>query len=214
MHITGSATVHAPVEQVWSGVLDPAVLARTIPGCERLETVGVDHYRGTIQVGVAAISGAFDGEVKLEDKQEPATLTLRASGSGSPGTVQADVAVHLAEDTPGQTTVTYDATAVVGGMIGGVGQRVLVGVAKRTAEEFFRALDAELTEAQPAVTVPEQATAPSTESVPGGSARVQSFPGRVATRGGSQDGFVAGALFGAAVALAGVLVGAVVARRR
>ena len=47
------------------------------------------------------------------------------------------------EDGPGGGTVlTYDADAIVGGMIGGVGQRMLTGVSKRMADEFFRNVDA------------------------------------------------------------------------
>ncbi len=38
------------------------------------------------------------------------------------------------------TTVHYDADAVVGGMIGGVGQRMIAGAARRTAGEFFDAV--------------------------------------------------------------------------
>ena len=45
MKIAGEATLQAPVEAVWEALLDPAVLVRTIPGCERLETVGRELLR-------------------------------------------------------------------------------------------------------------------------------------------------------------------------
>lgn len=227
MQITGSASVNAPLEQVWTALLDPAVLARTIPGCERLETVGPDQYRGTVQVGVAAIKGAFDGDVELDDKCEPSGLTLRAAGSGSPGTVRADVAVRLADNGAGRTEVTYDATAVIGGMLGGVGQRVLTGVAKRTAGEFFAALDTELSGQAPQLgepadvtdTVLPQASTPQAALPAAGT----SFPGRVPAarsetrpeaRSETRSSFVVGVLLGAGVALAGVATGAALNRRQ
>ena len=49
-----------------------------------------------------------------------------------------DAPAALADGADGTTLLTYEADAVIGGMIGGVGQRVLAGVAKKTAAEFFQ----------------------------------------------------------------------------
>ena len=38
--VSGTATLHAPREKVWAALNDPAVLVRTIPGCQQLEEVG------------------------------------------------------------------------------------------------------------------------------------------------------------------------------
>ena len=45
MNLDGSAVLHADPERVWSVITDPAVLARTIPGCLSLEQVAEDSYR-------------------------------------------------------------------------------------------------------------------------------------------------------------------------
>ncbi len=144
MKVTGSATLHAPREKVWDALNDPAVLVRTIPGCQQLEEVGPDRYRMTITAGVASIKGTYQGDVALTDQEQPGSFTLKASGAGAPGTVSADVKVTLAE-ADGDTRLDYDADAIVGGVVGGVGQRVLSGVAKKTAGEFFKAVDDVLT---------------------------------------------------------------------
>ena len=141
MRIAGNATLHAPVEAVYAALQDPRVLVRTIPGCERLEQVGDDAYQMTVTAGVASVRGTYAGDVRLTDHNAPHGFTLRASGSGTPGTVAADVSVTLASDDNGTTLLTYDADATIGGMIGGVGQRLLTTVAKRTAGEFFTAVD-------------------------------------------------------------------------
>jgi uncharacterized protein len=152
MKITGSATLGAPVETVWTALNDPAVLVRTIPGCERLETIGPDSYRLTITTGMAAVRGTYSGEVSLADQQPPGAFTLRASGSGGPGAISTDVRVTLTPAGDGSTQLSYDADAVVGGVIAGVGQRMLAGVAKRMAEQFFGSVDDVLTgRAGPAV---------------------------------------------------------------
>jgi len=144
--VTGTATLNATPERVWAALNDPAVLVRTIPGCEQLEALGADRYRMTVTAGVASIKGTYLGDVELTDPVPPTGFTLRASGAGAPGTVSADVRVTLDDAGDGRTLLTYAADAVVGGPVGGVGQRVLGGVAKKTAGEFFRAVDAVLAE--------------------------------------------------------------------
>ena len=212
MKVNGTATLNAPRDAVWVALNDPAVLVRTIPGCQQLEEVGPDAYRMTLTAGVASIKGTYTGDVALTDQEQPGAFTLRATGAGAPGTVQADVRVTLADAGDGTTRLDYDADAVVGGMIGGVGQRVLTGVAKKTAGEFFKAVDDVLTGKAPAVpNLPsprEEAVQPT--AAPGGAVFTAHAPGP--TVDGSE--FVRGAVFGAVVALAGVLVGGLVARRR
>ncbi len=145
MKVSGNATLNASPARVWAALNDPAVLVRTIPGCERLEEVERDAYRMTVTAGVASIKGTYAGDVQLTDQEEPHAFVLKASGAGGPGTVSADVKVRLADGGDGTTVLSYDADAIVGGMIGGVGQRILSGVAKKTAAEFFQAVDDVLT---------------------------------------------------------------------
>jgi carbon monoxide dehydrogenase subunit G len=207
MKVTGSATLHAPREKVWEALNDPTVLVRTIPGCLQLEEVGPDQYRMTITAGVASIKGTYQGDVSLSDQQQPGSFTLKASGAGAPGTVSADVRVTLAE-ADGDTRLDYDADAIVGGVVGGVGQRVLPGVAKKTAGEFFKAVDDVLTGKTSAVPAPrDETTAGQLSAAP--TPGVFTAPPK-ARSGLIGSDFVKGAVFGAVVALLGVLVGALV----
>ena len=219
MKIAGTAVLHAPADRVFAALNDPAVLVRTIPGCSALESNGPDSYRMTVTAGVAAIRGVYSGEVALHDQQPPGSFRLRASGAGAPGTVRADVLVRLEDGPDGTTALSYDADAVVGGMVGGVGQRMLVGVAKRTAGEFFRAVDGVLSGAVEAVDAPGSAPVGAgaggagvvEASVPAAAGAAMSPVGTVTV---GSDGFVVGAVVGAAAALLGVLIGVAVARRR
>jgi carbon monoxide dehydrogenase subunit G len=200
MKVSGSAVLHAPRERVWTALQDPAVLVRTIPGCQQLEQVGPDSYRATVMAGVASIKGTYSGDVRLTDQAEPNSFVLHASGAGTPGTVSANVRVSLADADGGATRLDYDADAVVGGMIGGVGQRMLVGVAKKTAGEFFSAVDDVLTgavEVAPAATTPGIYAAPPRQALPASVPVVLS----------------AGAI-GALIALGGVVVGWLISRSR
>ena len=209
MKISGEATVRGSVEQVYAALNDPAMLVRTIPGCERLERVGPDAYTMVISAGVAAVKGTYAGEVVITDQRAPHELVLKASGSGAPGTVSAQARVRLAAGNDGTTgngttgdgttTVTYDADAVVGGMVGGVGQRVLTSVARRTAAEFFAAVDEALTSPAPSAA---EAVSPVVFTRP------------VAERARGGRDLAVGIALGAVAALVGVVVGGLVARRQ
>jgi carbon monoxide dehydrogenase subunit G len=217
MKISGTSTLEAPVEKVWDAILDPAVLARCIPGCEALSTIGEDRYAMSVTAGVAAIKGTYAGEVSLADKVAPHSLTMKASGAGAPGTIDADVKVSLVQSLAGGTELSYDADATIGGAIGGVGQRMLTGVTKKMAGQFFLALDQDIA----GVLVPAGATTALGAPLAGGEGTASSptvYAGRaVATGKGALDlgagaGFALGALVGGLLALAGVALGARIGR--
>ena len=236
MRIAGTATLHAPVDTVYQALRDPAVLVRTIPGCERLEEVGEDAYALTVTAGVASVRGTYAGDVRLTDHRAPHGFVLRASGSGTPGTVSADVTVDLASGDDGTTELTYNADTTVGGMLGGVGQRLLTTVARRTAGEFFDAVDQVLAgggEEAAALTPGSAAAAGAGTGAAGGAPlsgagvagaaarpgaggagpRVFSAPARRRATGPPGGEFAAGVVLGAAAALLGALVGGYLARR-
>jgi carbon monoxide dehydrogenase subunit G len=208
MRIEGSVMVAAPRAAVWAALQDPAVLARTLPGCDAFEEVGPDAYRATITAGIASIKGTYLGDVQLSDRVAPERYRLRASGSGAPGTVSADALVTL-EEVDGGTRISYAADAVVGGMIGGVGQRMISGVAKRMAGQFFAAVERDLTGQRP-VEAPVPA---SSAARPGAASPTTGGPTSVpapsappaATRRASE--LIAAALVGGLLVLLGVAVG-------
>lgn len=215
MKVTGTATLQAPVEKVWEAVLDPNVLVRTIPGCERLEETGEHQYSAAVTAGVASIKGTYTGKIKLSDMHENESLLLHAEGSSSAGTIGVDVQVTLTDRGDGTTQLDYDADAVVGGMIGGVGQRMLTSVSKRISNEFFGNINKVLTGQLPLVdaTPVEGAAAPAADGAPATSPTVYGTPAStsVASNG---DELLKGLVAGAAIALVGVAVGALAARRR
>jgi carbon monoxide dehydrogenase subunit G len=205
MKITGQDTIPFAVDRVWDALLDPAVLVRTIPGCERLETTGDHTYAMTVTAGVAAIRGTYDGTCALSDLREHESLVMRLRGAGAPGTIDATVQVAFSPTGDGSTQVSYDADAVVGGMVGGVGQRMLGSVSQRMAKEFFGNV-ANAIAGVPAA--PGQAAAPVDSGAVG---QVFTAPPRPAS---SQQDFLAGVAVGAGLVLLGVLAGSLLGRRR
>ena len=220
MKLSGSATLHAPAEQIFNSMQDPKFLVRTIPGCQQLEVVGPDDYQMTISAGVASIKGTYLGNVRMVDPEPPQAYTLRASAQSAVGTVDADARISLEDRGDGATELRYDADAKIGGTIAGVGQRVLTGVARKMAGEFFAAVDRELTNGEAAPAAPAAVGAP-VAAQPAGAAAAAPKMGEVFRRPAAppREGpptwqvALAGAAVGAAIALIGVVFGARSARR-
>jgi hypothetical protein len=130
--------------------------------------------------------------------------------------VRATVTITLAPDGD-STTLTYSADAVVGGPVAGVGQRMMTGVAKRMAGQFFKAIDAELTGAVvPIRLAPPVAASPEEAAVAVEAPQV--FTGRAAAApagaGGDVQTFLLGAGVGALLTAFGVAIGYLLGRRR
>lgn len=203
MKVNGSAVLHAAPDAVFAALNDPTVLAGSIPGCESLTALGDDRYAMTVTAGVASIKGTYEGEVTISDQRPPGSFTLHAKGAGAPGTVDATVLITLVDAGDATTRLDYTANAAVGGMVGGVGQRMLSSVATRMAGQFFGNVDDVLTGRRPAKV-----------STPGGPAVPAATPPHAPHRTMTGEGVspVLAFVAGAAVALAGVAVGARLAR--
>lgn len=214
MKISGTDHLPLPAQDVWDALLAPQVLVVTIPGCSRLEATGENAYAMTVTAGVAAIKGTYDGTCVLSDLVEHESLTMRLQGAGAPGTVDATVAVRFVEQ-DGGTRIDWDADAVVGGMVGGVGQRMLGSVSKRMAGEFFgnvakhlASRGEQLAGSQPAwaMNPPDGSTGPVAAS--GGQVFV------APSRESSQDDFIKGIAVGAGLVLLGVIAQGLLGRRQ
>jgi carbon monoxide dehydrogenase subunit G len=143
MDIAGSYPFNAPPDRVWDLLMDPAVLASCIPGCDRFEPAGDDRYTVTMTVGLAAITGTYTGTVVIVDKMPHTSYRLVVEGQGRPGFVKGSSGISLRAD--GATTIVdVAATVQTGGAIARLGQRLIGGVAKMMMDRFFTCLQAKL----------------------------------------------------------------------
>lgn len=149
MNISVQHTFPMTREDLWSLLHDPVRLAQCIPGCETLEEVEPDRYTAIMKIGVASIKGTYNGKVEIADKQAPSRYKLVVEGSAAPGFVRgaADMELSIAED--GQTLLSMNAEAEVGGLLASVGQRFLGGIAKQMTKAFFKNIEREAIPAVP-----------------------------------------------------------------
>ncbi len=115
---------------------DPVVLAGAIPGCESLEKIGENEYRMKMKMALAALSGAFEGKVKITDQTPPSSFRLEVEGSGKVGFLKGSGVLTL-KGAGDATEVGYEGDVQVGGTIAAVGQRLIDATAKSMIKKFF-----------------------------------------------------------------------------
>jgi carbon monoxide dehydrogenase subunit G len=137
MTMQGEVVRPAGRERVWAALNDPEVLKACIPGCQELEKVSDTEFKATAKVSVGPVKATFKGGVQLTDLDPPNGYTIGGEGQGGvAGFAKGAARVRLEEVEEG-TRLTYDVEAQVGGKIAQLGGRLINGVAKKYADEFF-----------------------------------------------------------------------------
>jgi uncharacterized protein len=140
MTMSGEATLPADRAKVWAMLNDPAVLKACIPGCQSLEKTSDTSFAAVVKIKIGPVGATFKGSVKLTDLDPPNGYTISGEGEGGiAGFAKGGAKVRLsdAEGAPGSTILKYDVEANVGGKIAQLGSRLIDGVAKKMADQFF-----------------------------------------------------------------------------
>jgi len=143
MKIEGTHELNASRERVYAALTDPEVLCRCIRGCQSMEKTAEDTYATTIKAGVGAIKGTFKGSVHLEEMRPPEHYRIVVEAKGGVGFAKGTGDLNLTER-DNVTLITYEGELQVGGVIAGVGQRMIQATAKMMASQFFSALENEV----------------------------------------------------------------------
>jgi uncharacterized protein len=129
-------------------MLDPVAIASCIPGCERLEPDGEDRFKAAITIGLAAITGHYEGTVVISEKNEPSSYRLSVGGQGRPGFVKGDAKIALrasvSESGGANTIVDVTGTVQTGGTIARLGQRLIGSAAKMMQDRFFACMQSKI----------------------------------------------------------------------
>lgn len=143
MQFAGSHTFSAPRQILWDLLNDPEVLARITPGVDTLEQTGPDQYRAVLHIKMGPINSPFNGALQVVDSKEPESYRLLIDVDGKIGQIRAEGRVRLA-DQGGETTVAVEGGSQLTGRLASMGQRLLSGVARMFTNQFFKALEREI----------------------------------------------------------------------
>ena len=208
MEMTGEQLIPLGQNHVWVALNDPGVLKICIPGCEMIEKVADNEYKVAMTAAVGPVRAKFTGKLVLSNIVPPRSYSLAFEGSGgAAGFGKGGADISLSPEGAG-TKLSYTARAQVGGKLAQVGSRLIDGVAKKMADDFFVRFKETLVGAQAASAKPSNpasgaSTAPSAPSV----AAASRSPAGDAASGWLNPlwlvGLVIVAMFVAAIALEG-----------
>lgn len=137
MTMNGEVVLPADKATVWAKLNDPETLKASIPGCQSLEKTSDTSFAATAKIKIGPVSATFKGKVNLEDLDPPNGYRIVGEGEGGvAGFAKGGAAVKLSDD-PGGTKLSYDVEAQIGGKLAQLGARLINGVAKKMADEFF-----------------------------------------------------------------------------
>jgi carbon monoxide dehydrogenase subunit G len=142
--LNGEEVMPANPELLWRSLNDPTFLTACIPGCKEMIEVTPDAYKVKMELKVASVGGSFDGDISLTDKQELRTCRITVSGGGTLGHGTGQARFEIVPQDGSTTKLVYEGSGEVGGLVAGVGQRILKSISKHLVKRFFTAAKKEL----------------------------------------------------------------------
>ncbi len=137
MDMTGEQVIPQTQDVTWKALNDTQILKACIPGCESIEQSGDNAYDIVMTAKVGPVSAKFKGRMTLADIVAPQSYRLTFEGQGGvAGFAKGEASVNLTPQ-EGGTLLRYEAHAMIGGKLAQIGSRLVDGVAKKIAGEFF-----------------------------------------------------------------------------
>ena len=179
MDMEGTRPLAVTQQQAWDALNDPEVLKLCIPGCDKVEPTGENQYAVGVAVKIGPVAAKFSGKITLSDVKPPDSYTITFDGQGGAagfGKGVSHVKLSPQADGPG-CVLDYKVQAQVGGKIAQLGQRLIDGVAKGMAEDFFKRFDNEMQRRHPEAYAAQAAAAEAAAAAAGAPPAVAAAPG-------------------------------------
>ncbi len=144
MEITGQQIIAVPVQDVWNALNNPEVLKHCLPGCEKVEQVSPEEFHMLVKAAVGPLRASFKGVLRMTEVNPPNSCVMNFEGQG--GAVGFAKGLSNVELTavPEGTQLSYTAKFQIGGKLAQVGSRLIDSVAKKMADDFFKAFRAQM----------------------------------------------------------------------
>jgi uncharacterized protein len=156
MDMTGEYRIPAPRQKVWEALNNPEVLKTAIPGCESIEKLSDTELQARVAAKVGPVSAKFSGKVTLSDIDPPNGYRISGEGTGgAAGFAKGGATVMLADAPEGGTVLSYKVDAQVGGKLAQIGSRLIDGVSRKMADDFFHRFSEAVVASETAPTPPD-----------------------------------------------------------
>jgi carbon monoxide dehydrogenase subunit G len=149
MDIIGQQVIPASREVVWTALNDPVVLKACLPGCESVEQISPDAFQVVIKTAIGPLRARFEGSLKITEALPPESCVMHFEGQGGAVGFGKGTSVVRLRETADGTELSYEAKAQIGGKLAQVGSRLIDSVAKKMADDFFKAFRQQLLPPEP-----------------------------------------------------------------
>lgn len=148
MDLKGEYLIPASKDKVWKELNNPEALKKAIKGCESLDQVSDTEYSARVKAKIGPVSAIFNGSVTLTEMDPPNSYVISGQGKGgAAGFAKGNVKITLSENSDkNKTNLIYSGNAQVGGKLAQVGSRLIGGVIKNTADDFFKTFNNNITD--------------------------------------------------------------------
>ncbi len=144
MDFSGTQTIAAPIDKVWTFLLDVNNVAACAPGFQSLEILGEAGWKANVSVGVGSVKAKFVLDVTRPEMHEPEQMVVKARGKAPGSAVDLSGNMQLTAVDNAQTRMDWQANVVVSGTIASVSGRLLQGTAEKITGQFFECLKSKL----------------------------------------------------------------------
>ncbi len=151
MTMNGEVQLAAPRNVVWEKLNDAEVLKQCIPGCEELNKTSDTEFQAIATIKIGPVKAKFKGRVHLSDLDPPNGYKISGEGEGGVAGFAKGGATVVLTPKDGGTLLAYNVEAQIGGKLAQLGQRLVVGAAKKLADDFFTKFASAVGSAPPVV---------------------------------------------------------------
>ena len=145
MHLEGSFETPAPRKTVWDFLLNPKDIATCFPDLQSMEVLSPDNFKAKVRVGLSLVKGTMDFDFRTTDKAPPSSAKLIGTGRGVGSTIEIQTGFTIQEAVIG-SKVDWVADVNVGGIMAGLGTKLLDSTSSKMVEQVIENLKNKLKE--------------------------------------------------------------------
>jgi carbon monoxide dehydrogenase subunit G len=144
MHLSGKQLLNADQSTIWNLLMNPETLARIIPGISKLEKMTEHSFKSIMDIKIGPVNGSFTGNLEMDNIVEYRSFTLKALQNSKIGNGNALIKLQISSPNNTQTELVFDGDVKLSGLLAGMGQRIVGGVANSLIKRFFFNMGKEL----------------------------------------------------------------------
>lgn len=143
MHLEGSFETPAPRNVAWEFLLNPNDIAPCFPDLQSLEVTSPDSFKAKVKVGISVVKGTMDFDFRIAEKNPPRSAKLVGTGRGVGSNIEMQTTFTLDEIGLG-TKIGWIADVNVGGIMAGLGTKLLDSTSSKMVEQVLGNLQSKL----------------------------------------------------------------------